>query len=51
MAMFFGIGATGKSTLIRVLLSLLGDCGRQARAETLMVKRSEAVPSETMSLV
>jgi putative DNA primase/helicase len=40
-----GTGANGKSTLLRVLLELLGDYGRQAPSDVLLAKRNDAHPT------
>jgi putative DNA primase/helicase len=46
----YGTGANGKSTLLNVLLDLLGDYGKQAAPELLTVKRGEVHPTEVADL-
>ena len=45
LTMWYGIGANGKSTLLRVLLELLGDYGRQAASEVLLMSRQDQHPT------
>src|SRR5262249_10769002 len=46
----YGSGANGKSTLLDLLLWLLGDYGCQAVSELLLVKQGEAHPTERADL-
>ena len=45
-----GVGANGKSTLLSLLLELLGDYGRQAAPGLLTLKRGESHPTELADL-
>lgn len=49
LPIFYGTGANGKSTMVNVLLELLGDYGMQAPQDLLMVKRREH-PTELADL-
>lgn len=45
-----GSGANGKSTFLRVLLDILGDYGRQARSEVLLLRQRDEHPNEIARL-
>jgi len=47
---WWGGGANGKTVLRETVLSVLGDYGQAARAETLMVKRGDSIPSDVARL-
>jgi P4 family phage/plasmid primase-like protien len=47
---FYGTGANGKSTVLDILLTMLGDYGIQAVAELLMAKHNESHPTERADL-
>ncbi len=49
LPIFYGTGANGKSTLVNILLEILGDYGQQAPQDLLMVKRREH-PTELADL-
>ena len=46
----YGIGANGKSTLLNIFMSLLGDYAMKATSDLLMVKKGEAHPTERADL-
>ena len=50
MAIFYGPGANGKTTLIETVRSLLGDYGMQAPAETFLEKRDTGIPNDVARL-
>jgi len=47
---FHGKGANGKSTLLNVLLAVLGEYGKAAAPDLLLAKRGEAHPTEQADL-
>jgi putative DNA primase/helicase len=47
---FHGAGANGKSTFIKVILSLLGDYALQTPTETLLIKKGGGVPNDVARL-
>ena len=49
LPIFYGTGANGKSTLVNILLEILGDYGQQAPQDLLMVKRRDH-PTELADL-
>jgi putative DNA primase/helicase len=51
LAFFFGTGANGKSTLLDLVLYLLGDYARQVPSETLMESRGDRHPTEIANLM
>src|SRR5207248_1535155 len=48
---FHGDGANGKSTLLKLILDMLGDYALQAVSDLLMAKQHEAHPTEVAELV
>lgn len=46
----YGIGANGKSTFTGAVQTLMGDYSMKSRAETLMVRRNDAIPEEIAQL-
>ena len=46
----YGVGANGKTTLLRTALELLGDYGKQADPDLLLVKRGEKHPTSVADL-
>lgn len=46
----YGLGANGKTTLIRVILDMLGDYAAQTPTETLLVRRYEGIPNDVARL-
>lgn len=51
LAIFYGVGANGKSTLLNVFLDVMGtDYAMQANRDLLVVKRGESHPTELASL-
>ena len=50
MFILHGNGSNGKSTLVNVLLSLLGDLAMQTPATTLMVKDNGTIPNDLAAL-
>jgi putative DNA primase/helicase len=44
------LGANGKSTLLKILLSLLADYGKQTGTETLLVKRGDQISNDVARL-
>jgi len=48
--LFYGYGANGKSTLLTVILAMLGDYGKQAAPGLLMRKYGDAHPTEVADL-
>ena len=46
-----GIGENGKSTFIKIAMALLGDYATQASTETLLVKKTQGIPSDIAKLV
>lgn len=46
----YGIGANGKSTLLRVIHALAGDYARRAPAEALLKKRGGGIPNDIAAL-
>jgi putative DNA primase/helicase len=50
MAIAWGNGANGKSTLINILLDMLGDYGEMTPTETFMAKRNEGIPNDIARL-
>jgi putative DNA primase/helicase len=50
MFIFLGGGANGKSTFIKVILSLLGDYALQTPTETLVVKKGNGIPNDVARL-
>lgn len=48
--LFHGIGANGKSTLLTIILAMLGDYGKQAAPGLLMRKYGDAHPTEVADL-
>jgi P4 family phage/plasmid primase-like protien len=50
MFILHGNGSNGKSTLINILLSLLGDLAMQTPASTLMVKDNGTIPNDLAAL-
>jgi putative DNA primase/helicase len=51
LAFFHGSGANGKSTLIDLMLYVLGDYGKQIPTETLMEARGERHPTDIANLM
>jgi putative DNA primase/helicase len=51
LAILFGAGANGKSTLLEVLFRLLGDYGAKADAASFMVRRNEGPRNDLAALV
>ena len=51
LAFFFGLGANGKSTLLNILIALLGDYAMQAAPEILMVRDKQGASPELARLV
>ncbi len=49
--LLFGIGANGKTTLLRILLRLLGPWGKQAELNLLIASRGEVHPTGVADLV
>ena len=45
LALFHGLGANGKTTLLNTMLALFGDYGQQAEPALLLKKRSDAHPT------
>ena len=50
MAIFYGLGANGKSTLIRALIHTLGDYVTTAQFETFAVKRNDSTRNDIAAL-
>lgn len=50
MAILYGGGRNGKTTLVEVLRDLLGDYGMQTPTETLMIKHDGAIPNDLARL-
>ena len=50
LAIFYGSGANGKTTLINVLLTMLGDYGKTCAPDLLMMKQHERHPTEIADL-
>ena len=50
LLLFYGMGKNGKSTLVNVLLTLLGPYAMKATSELLMVTRSDRHPTERADL-
>jgi len=50
MAILYGGGRNGKTTLVELLRDLLGDYGVQTPTETLMVKREGGIPNDLARL-
>ena len=49
--LLYGLGANGKSTLLKILSHILGEYWRQMRTETLMLRRgSDAIPNDIAAL-
>lgn len=46
----YGTGANGKSTLLNVIMELFGDYARQTPTETLLIRRTEAIPNDLAAL-
>lgn len=47
---FHGTGANGKSTLIKILIDLLGEYASQTSTDTLLAKRNDTVPNDIAAL-
>lgn len=47
---FHGIGANGKSTILRAILDLLGDYATTTRPETFLTKRGDGIPNDVAAL-
>jgi putative DNA primase/helicase len=47
---FYGVGANGKSTLLRALLDLLGEYATTTRPETFLTKRGDGIPNDVAAL-
>ena len=50
LPIFYGVGANGKSTLLNVMLHILGEYGMKAPPDLLMAKRNESHPTERADL-
>ena len=50
LAFFYGTGANGKSTLLDLILHIMGDYGRLIATETLMESRGDRHPTEIATL-
>lgn len=48
--LLWGAGANGKTTLLKTVSSILGDYAVSTRAETFMVKGSDAIPNDVAQL-
>jgi putative DNA primase/helicase len=47
---FYGVGANGKSTVLRAILDLLGDYATTTRPETFLTKRGDGIPNDVAAL-
>ena len=47
---FYGVGANGKSTILRTILDLLGDYATTTRPETFLTKRGDGIPNDVAAL-
>jgi putative DNA primase/helicase len=47
---FYGVGANGKSTVLRAILDLLGEYGATTRPETFLVRRGDGIPNDVAAL-
>lgn len=47
---FHGVGANGKSTILRAILDLLGDYATTTRPETFLAKRGDGIPNDVAAL-
>lgn len=50
MAIAWGSGANGKSTLLNLLLDMLGDYGEMTPTETFLAKKNEGIPNDIARL-
>jgi putative DNA primase/helicase len=50
LLLFWGRGANGKSTLLRLLLALFGTYGQQAAFATFLTKRDDPIPNDLAAL-
>lgn len=50
IAIWWGGGANGKSTIITPIAEVLGDYAQTTRPETLMIKKNEGIPSDLAKL-
>lgn len=46
----YGLGANGKSTLLEVLQTLLGDYSKRTSTETFLIKKSGGIPNDVAAL-
>lgn len=49
-AIWFGLGANGKSVLINVLLGVMGDYAREMPADLLLIRRNDAISNDVAAL-
>jgi putative DNA primase/helicase len=50
LAIFYGTGANGKTTLVNAIQSVLGDYAQSTRAETFLMKRGDSISSDLAML-